>query len=177
MKTTFIILSALLLMLSTMGSSCINDPFLIAINVDPLTGCYGINSGNGVINDQIIVDLADLIDGSYVEKVKDARLYDIRVHVTGAYPGGSVAGQAFINDSLLFNFSGTWADFSTPQSLLGRSPHITPQVAGIAELVRVLKARPLGLVTLRATGQATPSPYPSGTQFCVEVYAQADAEI
>jgi len=177
MKTTFIVLSALLLMLSTMGSSCINDPFLISVNVDPLTGCYGINSGNGAIDDEIDVDLANLIDGSYVEKVKDARLYDIRVHVTGTYSGGSVTGQAFINDSLLFNFSGTWADFSTPQSLLGRSPHITPQGAGITELVRVLKARPLTVVTLRATGQATPSPYPSGTQFCVEVYAQADAEI
>lgn len=176
MKSLLIVSTVVLIALSTMGSSCVNSPFLIAVNLDPLEGCYPVNSGNGTINTGITVNLAELVDETYRENIKDARLYDIRVYVTGAY-GGSVSGQAFINGQLLLTFSGNWSAFSTPQTLLGRSTHITPQAAGIAELMRVIKVRPLGMVTLSATGQVTPSPYPAGTQVCIEVYAQADAEV
>ena len=77
-------------------------------------------------------------------KSRSARYYDIRVSVIGTY-SGNVNGTATIRKdngvaSPLLTFSGSWADFQTPQSLLGSSPHITPQPAGIAVLVSALNA-------------------------------------
>ncbi|HET6272290.1 MAG TPA: hypothetical protein VFG32_04880 [Bacteroidota bacterium] len=186
MKSTIITLAVIFVGLSTLGSSCINDPFLISINVDPLTGCYTITPGSNLtFGGADTIDLATLVDDSYTDKIKNARFYDIRVQVTGTY-NGSVFGVGFINDIPLLNYgSGTnatsptpWSSFATEQSLVGPSPFIKPQTAGITELIQVLQTRPLSSVRLSSNGTLSgQSPVPSGLQVCIKVYAQADAEI
>jgi hypothetical protein len=169
----------LLVGLMTTGSTCINDGFLVAVNL-PINPCFAINGGtNTNFSGSSTIVLGDQIDQAYRDHIKSARYYDIRVSVLGAY-GGNVNGTATINGINLLTFTGAWSDFATPQSLLGTSPHITPQQAGINEIVRVLNlypSQPNISVTLAASGTVSQSPVPSGLSVCVEVLAQADAEV
>jgi hypothetical protein len=180
MKTKFV-LAAIFVALATMGFDCINDPILVSLNIDPFSACYDINPGpNTSYQGSVVIDPNDLIDDSYKDKVADARVYNITVQVRGAFAGSVTGGQVTINGIPLLTYSGTWANFSTPQSLLGSSPYIHPQLAGIVELVRALKAKPLQPVTLASTGSLTGGgvpPVPSGLSVCVNVYAQADANV
>ena len=180
MKTKFV-LAAILVAFVTMGFDCINDPILVSLNLDPLSACYDINPGpNTSYQGSVLIDPQDLIDDSYKDKIADARVYNITVQAQGPFAGSVTAGQVTINGILLLTYSGTWANFSTPQSLLGSSPYIHPQAAGIVELVRALKSRPLQQVTLASTGSLTGGgvpPVPSGLSVCVNIYAQADANV
>jgi hypothetical protein len=186
MKSLVLVSAALVVAFSTLGSSCINSPFLVSVNVEPLSGCYPINAGGNLTFGGVTdLRLDSLVDASYTDKIKDARFYDIRVHVSGTY-GGTVVGVGYINGIPLLNYgsgaNGTaptlWSNFATPQSLLGSSPYIRAQSAGIVELIRVLRTRPLPRVVLSSNGSlAGQSPVPAGLEVCVEVYAQADAEV
>jgi hypothetical protein len=174
-----LVLAALLILLLNTGSSCINDSILVAVNL-PISGTYSINGGNttnfsGTTN----IKLADQIDASYSDNLTTARFYDIRVSVSGAY-AGNVNGTASINGTQLLTFSGSWADFQTPQSLLGSSPHITPQPAGVAVLVNALNSfttNPATIVTLSANGSLSQAPVPNGLTVTVQILSQVDAQV
>jgi len=184
MKTK-ILLVFLLGILATTGSTCINDGFLVAVNLD-IPACYAIKAGPTLSwtpsdpGQPVVIRLADQIDASYLDKIKNARYYDLKVSVMGAY-SGSVSGICYINNIPLLTFSGTWADFATPQSLLGNSPHITAQATGVAELVRVLnlfKANTAVTVSMSSSGSLSgQSPVPAGLSVCLDILAQVDAEV
>ncbi len=180
-----LVLAALLILLLNTGSSCVNDSILVAVNL-PISAQWPINGGNNTNFNATAtaVELADQIDDSYTDKVQNARYYDIRVSVIGTY-SGNVNGTATIgttptNQVPLLTFSGSWADFQTPQSLLGSSPHITPQPAGIAVLVSSLNkfvTDPSTVVYLSANGSLSQAPVPNGLSVKVEVFSQVDAEV
>ena len=184
MKTK-ILLVFLLGILATTGSTCINDGFLVAVNLD-IPACFSIKSGSTLSwtpsdpGQPVVVRLSEQIDASYLDKIKNARYYDLKVSVQGAYTG-SVSGICYINNQPLFTFSGTWADFSTPQSLLGGSTHIQAQATGVAELVRVLnlfKTNSSTTASLTSSGSLSgQSPVPSGLSVCLDILAQVDAEV
>ena len=184
MKTK-ILLVFLLGILATTGSTCINDGFLVAVNL-PISACFNIKSGSNLSwtpsdpGQPVIIKLSDAIDGSYVDKIKNARYYDMQVTVHGAY-AGSVSGFAYINGKPLLSFQGQWSDFATPQSLIGSSTHITPQTAGVAELVAMLnqfKTNASTSMSLTSNGSLSgQSPVPSGLSFCFEILAQVDAQV
>lgn len=184
MKTKILMLF-LLGILATTGSTCINDGFLVAVNL-PIQACFNINAGpnlNWTPSDPgqpVVIRLSDLIDASYLDKIKNVRYYDLKVSVKGSYTG-SASGICYINSIPLLTFSGTWADFTTGQSLLGSSTHITPQATGVTELMRVLnlfKTTSTTTVSFSSSGSLSgQSPVPSGLSVCFEIFAQADAEI
>src|SRR5512140_310408 len=175
-----LVLAALLILLLNTGSSCINDSILVAVNL-PISATWSINGGNNTnfTGSTTPITLASLIDESYSGKLQTARFYDIRLSVSGAY-SGNVNGTASINGTPFLTFNGSWADFQTPQSLLGNSTHITPQPAGVAVLVSSLNSfttNPATVVTLSATGSLSQAPVPSGLKVTVEVFSQVDAQI
>jgi hypothetical protein len=175
-----IVLAGLLVVLMTTGSQCINDGFLVAVNL-PISKTWAINPGPTTTfgGSATAIVLANQLDASYKDKVKNARYYDIRVSVGGTY-AGNVNGTASINGTRLLSFSGSWANFQTPQSLLGSSSHITPDPAGVAVLVSALNAfstNPAQVVSLSANGSLSQGPVPSGLTFTVEILAQVDAEV
>ena len=182
-----IVFAAVLLALATHGSSCIREGFLIPVNLI-IDQCYAINSGPaGSFDRSATILLSPLIDESFRGNIKGARFYDIKVSTTGSY-GGSVVGQVYVNGILLLSFGGgtnnatavPWSTFSTPQSLLGSSPYVKAQSAGVSTLVAALNQlvnNENASVTLRATGTTSGSTVPSGLSICFHVLAQADAEL
>jgi len=174
-----IVLAALLVYLVTTGSSCIKDPLVVAVNF-PFSGCYAINPGdNPDFGGFTTVTLRDQVPSSFADDIRSARYYDVRVWTTGTY-SGNVSGTASINGIVMLNYSGAWSDFNTPQSLLGSSPHITPQTPGLLELARVLAefpTNPAVALTLSSSGSVSDVPVPDGLQVCVEVLTQGDAEV
>jgi len=175
-----LLLAGLLIVLLNTGSSCINDGIVVAVNL-PISHTWNVNSGTNTnfSGSSTPIVLANQIDGSYKDKVKGARYYDIRVSVGGTY-SGNVSGTAYINGIPLLTFNGSWTDFKTPQSLLGSSTHVTPQTAGVAALVSALNnftSNSSTTVTLSANGNLTQSPVPAGLTVTVEIFAQIDAQV
>jgi hypothetical protein len=173
------VLYLLLIVLVTNGSSCVNDGFLVAVDF-PIQSTYNINAGpNTAFAGSKVVQLTGQLASSYQNNIKNARYYDIRVSVSGPY-AGSMSGSCFVNNVKLLDFSGLWSDFTTPQSLLGGSTHVTPQTAGTNELLRVLNSlsiNPAATVTLTSSGNVSQGPVPAGLSVTVIIYAQVDSQV
>jgi hypothetical protein len=178
MKTK-IVLCFLFVGLMTTGASCVNENAVVSVDF-PVNYQYAINPGpNTTFNQSQTVIVTDQVAASYRDKIKNARYYDVRVWVSGAYTG-SVTGSGYINNIKLLDFSGLWSDFSTPQSLLGNSTHITLQPQGKAELLRILglvSSSPQTTLTGSAIGSVSQGPVPSGLSIHIDIYAQADSQI
>lgn len=182
MKTK-ILLVFLLGILATTGSTCINDGFLVAVNL-PIEACVSINEGpNLIFAGSQPIRLADQIDVSYVDNIKSARFYDVRVRTKGTYNGtvyleGKVDGVDLVKTK---TSPWPWSDFATAQSLLGNSNKFTVDSAGVRQLTLKLnqfKTDPTTVITLSASGTlAGQSPVPAGLSVCLEILAQVDAEV
>lgn len=173
------ILLIVFLALATTGSSCINENFLVALNYLFPT-CVSINSGPNLMYDgSETVILGNYVDPSYLDKMRSARYYDIRVTTKGTY-NGSVFGEVFIEGVKFVTYNGQWSAFTTPQSVL-TSRLITRNDAGIATLIAKLDEfvkNKTAVATIRNTGTLTgQSPVPAGLSVCVEILAQVDAEV
>ena len=183
MKTK-VMVALLLAALATTGSQCINDNFLVAVNL-PIPFCHNINPGPNNFTGRDTVLLQNQIDPSYLDNLKAARFYDIKVSVGGNY-NGSVVGDAYIvgNNNIpsrIVHFDGTWADFKTPVSILNGAPKVVVDTLGVKALVSILNQFVVsGRATVILAGGGTLSgqtPVPSGLSACIEILAQADAEI
>lgn len=178
MKTN-IVLCFLFVALMTTGSDCVNKDALVAVNF-PISFQYDINPGtNTTFNETRTVIVTDSVASSYRDKIQNASYYDIRVWVSGSYTG-NVTGSGYVNGKKLLDFSGQWSDFATPQSLLGSSPHITVQQAGVTELqniLNLLSTNPQTTLTVSAVGSVGQSPVPSGLSVHLEIDAQANSQI
>lgn len=178
MKTK-IVLCLLFVGMMTTGASCVNENAVVSVDF-PISYQYAINPGsNTTFNESKTVIVTDQVADSYRDKIQNARYYDVRVWVSGAYTG-SVTGSGYVNNMKLIDFSGQWSDFTSPQSLLGSSTHITLQPQGKAELLRVLglvSSSPQTTLTVSATGSVSQGPVPSGLSIHIDIYAQADSQI
>ena len=144
MKTRIVLL-LLLAGLMTMGSQCINDSFIVAINLDAIGNCYQItvNAPTSTYAPQpVTIDPASLLDQSYADKIKNARLVDITLGVTGYT--GTADGDVFFNGTTIFHYHG---DFSTPRSLLRDRAYFSN--LNVTPLVNILTTRPLRFLALR----------------------------
>lgn len=164
--------------LATTGSSCINEDFLVVVNY-PFTTCVAISSGSKLSYEASdTVALADYIDASYLQKMKGARYYDIRVSTKGTY-NGSVVGEVKIDGYVLVTYSGAWSSFATPQSILssslvaGHGPGIEALVRKLNEFVKNKNAQAVVGNGGTLTGEAVPT----GLSVCVEILAQVDAQV
>lgn len=182
MKTKALLL-LLVGILATTGSTCIQEGFLVSVNV-PIKATFPINGGpNLVFSGSQTIKLSDLIDASYVDNLKNVRYFDVRISTTGTYNGtvfvtGSIDGSELIKTK---NSPTPWSDLATPQSLLGGSTKFDFQTAGLTQLMNKLnqfKSDPNTTITLAANGTLSgQTPVPSGLALVVEIYAQADSEV
>lgn len=135
----------------------------------------------GIIN----VKLDSLVSSEYKNKIKQGRVYDIKVKAEGDYSGtvtGLVAiqiGSGDIKQILRFPQTGTanWSVFYSSQSLLNNSPYLSPQPEGINELLRALTTNPLPNIAISTICVLNLAPVPDNLYVTVEVYLQADAEL
>jgi len=181
MKTNVLLL-LLVGLLATTGSTCINDGFLVAVNL-PMKATFNINAGPNLTFDGTYnVKLADQIDASYLENIKNTRFYDIRVSTTGTYNGTVYAVGSIDGVKLVTVRNQPWSTFATPQSLLGGSKSIEVDSVGLKQIGKRLlefKVSPQAtVVVLSASGTLSgQSPVPSGLALVVEIMGQVDAEI
>jgi hypothetical protein len=178
------LLYLLLVVLVTNGSSCVNDGFLIAVDF-PIQSTFNINAGpSTAFGGTVTVKVTDQLGSAYRDNIKNVRYFDIRVAVSGAYTG-SMSGSCFVKNSLgnnvkFLDFSGLWSDFTTPQTILGGSTHVTPQTAGTTELMNILNSlsyNPQASAVLSASGNVSQGPVPAGLSVTVTIYAQADSQV
>ena len=182
MKTKVLLL-LLVGLLATTGSTCIQDGFLVAVNL-PIKVCLPINAGpNLVFGGTQVVKLADLIDASYIDNLKNVRYFDVRVSTTGTYTGTIyvVANIDGVELAKTATSPAQWSDLAVPQSLLAGSDKITFIPAGLNQLMTKLNAfKTDPNVTITMSGNGTLSgqaPVPAGLSVCVEIFAQVDAEV
>ncbi len=182
-----IVFAGILVALSTQGSSCIREGFLIPVNL-PIDHCYSLNAGPaGSFNLSTTIPLSPLLDETFRGSIKAVRFYDIKISTAGTY-AGTFVGQVFVNNVLLLSIGGgagnatpvSWSALSTPQSLLGSSPYVKASPAGVTALVSALNQLVNDnntSITLRAAGTTAGGAVPAGLSVCLEVLAQADAEL
>lgn len=179
MKTMTFVLVTLMAALASVGFNCINDSFQVAVNL-PLVQEYPVIPGPaGPYSGSAVVKLKDIIDQSYLDKMKNVRAYDIRVSTTGQY-GGNVSGAVTIDGTTILTFSGAWNQFNTPQSVLGTSTLVSSQPLGVQALLNKLNAFKTDqnvTVTLAGNGSITGTTVPSGLVLRIEILSQVDAEI
>jgi hypothetical protein len=175
----WLILGVLIVALVTMGSSCINESFIIPVNV-PLQKDFTTNPG-GSWNDEVTFLIADEIPESLGDEVVGARLIDIEVWAENP-PAEAVVqnGVVYVNGIVAATFSGTGAQFAAPVSLLnpGVPALIVKNQAGIDEIERVLNqfiTDPENTsVTLRSTGTVVPAV--ASQKVWVKITLQTDLE-
>jgi len=178
----FIIIVAVAL--STMGSDCVNSPFTVSINLDPIAGCYDINPGDGMWDDSSpVIVISDLIDDEFEEDILGFRLFDIKVKATDNYPDGTVSGS--VSYSLdggpvnpLLSFSGQSSQFKGEGvSLLDPMGLITYDQAFLNALVTALNDPNFRPQTVMLLSSGSGPLVPVGVQVCVDVYIQADGQV
>jgi hypothetical protein len=189
MKSTAVLVG-MLVILATMGFTCINDNVNVPLDV-PLERAFDINGGtNTNFSGVKTVTIDDEVDVSWHGAIGGARLVDIVVWVTGPYSGNVVGGVATINNQPILTFAGPWSSFQKEQSLLKNSKNPNALVkrvpAGTQELVKVLftfvknqNVDPVlpTTVTFAASGSLSQGPVPNGLQVHVKVKTQCDANI
>lgn len=175
-----ILLSVLFVGLTTMGFDCVND-YLLAVNID-VAGTYNISAGSNPSFDGCVTFRAsDYLDQSY-ETLKNARIYDIKVSTLGSFPGGTVRGDIQVKigatRTTILSFSGRWADFNTPQSLVTAAPPIitrpTSSSAGLIALVNAVTNRQDFELCVANSNITTP--VPNGLAVKLEVFGQVDGK-
>lgn len=172
--------------LSTIGASCLNEEIQVVVNLNPIIGRYKLVPGQDTsFTGTIRIKLDSLVSPEYRNHITTGRVYDLRVRVEGNYVG-QVSGTASVsvNDgpfTTLVRFPRTgsteWANFQTPQSLLGNSPYLGPNPEGINLLLGSLTTQPLPTIALRASGSVNARPVPDNLFVVIEVYLQADAVV
>ena len=182
MKTTTLALAGLLTALGTMNFTCINDSFNVVVNV-PVSYEFTVNPGStGAKSGNATLGLKDYVDASFLDEVKNARLYDIRVSTIGTYSGTISNGAVTVDGQQILVFAGQWNQFNTPQSLLGSSLLVQPRTAGVTALVsklNQLSSNPNVTAILAASCTVTDASgqVPSGLKVRVELLTQMDAEV
>lgn len=178
-----LVLAGLLIVLLNTGSSCVNDGFLVPVNL-PISKTWAINSGGSTsLNKDTTIVISSQLDPSYLGKVQKVRLYDIRVSVSGDFPSNpTVAGAASVNGTQVITFSGNWNDFKTPQSLLDPNSHAhvaanTNVYLTLENALNAFISNSQSTVRLTSTGSVGATSVPSGLFLTIEILAQADAQV
>ena len=186
MKCGITILCAALVMLSSIGASCVNDGVTVVVDLSPIVARYQIRPGNDTtFSGRIVIKLDSLVSPEFRDQLTQGRIYDLKVKVEGSY-SGSVTGYVSVQvangstaELLRYPATGStpWSNFSTPQSLLGHSPYLVAIPHGVDLLLEALSSRPMPQITLTAFGLLSVAPIPDNLYVTVELYLQADARI
>lgn len=96
------------------------------------------------------------------------------MYTTGPDLGTISNGEVTVNGVRALRYSGTWAAFQTPQSLL-TSPLIQRDTAGLKVLINAVLNKQL--ITLGSTGSVSAASVPQGCSLCIEAYVQAIGQL
>ncbi|HEX9655816.1 MAG TPA: hypothetical protein VGB89_02730 [Bacteroidota bacterium] len=130
------------------------------------------------------ININDLLENRSPDKVKDFRIYDIRIGIKGPYPSGQVSGTvAFSFDGSptftpILSFEGLYSEFAEGVSLVRRNNVITTSGTGLQSFLNALNnpnGRPTSIV-LKTSG-TTVTPVSNGVIVAVEIFAQADTDV
>ena len=165
-----------LLFFVTTAEDCItfNDDALISVDIQNVTGTYPITTNTTSFNNQndcVTKNPNDYIDQD-LANIVDARLVDITVQTIGTFAGNVSGGAVTVNGATLISYSGSWAAFNTPQSLL-TSQLMQRNQAGVNALrSAITSGSPIRVCASGAFSQ----PSVAGMSVRIDVFAQADAE-
>lgn len=138
MKTALVAVVAM----SGMAASCfsITDPFVVAVNVKDIKNTYNVTPGTVTFALACITkNPADYIDATF-NVAGGGQLVDIIVKTNGSFAGSINNGQVRVGGSsqalqTLVTYSGPWAAFNTPQSLLQNNVTMTLNPTGVSTLL------------------------------------------
>jgi hypothetical protein len=176
MKTNVLLL-VMFVVLATMGSTCVNEDFVVPINLQSISKTIPIIKGGtvsfGPTKDCITVNPSDYLNSDFSD-FSDVRLYDVRVTTIGSFAGNIQNGVILVNGSAMLGYSGPWNSFNTTQSLL-TSPLIDKSHLNTAVLLDAIKNKqPL---TLCGQGSISQAMNVDGCAVTIEILAQVDAKV
>lgn len=170
-----ILLIGIFIALSTMGSSCINDAFLVAINVEGISGIYHVNRGDNVFGPPEdscrTIDPSDYLNGDY-DNFEAVRIYDIRITTIGDFAGSVTSASLTANGNEILHYSGSWNAFHVPQSVL-TSPLIDRSNVLLLANAILNKER----LTLCGMGTLSQDVNQDDLYVQIDVFAQVDGEL
>ena len=161
------------LAVTTMGASCIDvtEPLELTLDVEEVNATYTVPTGFTSFGSPAsckTVNAETYADTDY--DITNARVTDVTVQTVGAFGGTLTGGSVTVNGQQAVSFTGSWNDFSTPQSLL-TSSKLTSNAAGINALIEAVKnGQDVTICSAGTLSEATPA----GLQVIVNVKAQVD---
>ena len=168
-----------LVAMSGLAAECfeITDPFVVAVNVKDIKNTYNVTPGTISFDPGCITkNPADYIDANF-DIAEGAQLVDIIVKTNGTFAGNINTGQIRVGGSTqslqtLATYSGSWAAFNTPQSLLQHNTTMNLNANGVATLLSLIEnTSPIVICHSGAFSQAAVA----GMSIDVTVFAQVNA--
>jgi hypothetical protein len=162
-----------------LAASCfsITDPFVVAVNVKDIKSTYNVTPGTVTFDPGCITkNPADYIDANF-NVAGGGQLVDIIVKTNGTFAGNINSGQIRIGGSpqalqTLATYSGSWAAFNTPQSLLQHNTTMNLNQSGVATLKSLIQnTSPIVICHGGSFSQAAGA----GMSIDVTIFAQVNA--
>lgn len=177
MKKTLLAAGALLALVTFSGADCLNQDFIVPVEVDPFVATFVINPPGRTYNEIDVIDLQAQVDPDLVDEIDGGNILDITVQVYSNRPGRNFAGNVIMNNESLTAYAGTWNDFLVEKSLRRDwRNYFTPNPNAIARLSTILFTRPLPTVNFVNQGSITTDAQ-AGDSVTVRVYAQGRAKL
>lgn len=164
---------------SAMAASCfsITDPFVVAVNVKDIRNTYNVTPGTVSFDPGCITkNPADYI-GANFNVAGGGQLVDVIVKTNGTFAGNITSGQVRVGGSpqalqTLVTYSGSWAAFNSPQSILQRNTTMTLNQNGVNTLKSLIQnTSPIVICHGGAFSQAAGA----GMSIDVTIFAQVNA--
>jgi hypothetical protein len=141
-KTALVALVAM----SSLAAQCfqITDPFVVAVNVKDIKGTCVVTPGTvNFASSCTTKNAADYIDSNF-NVSGGGQLVDVIVQTNGAFAGNINNGQIRVGGSpqalqTLATYSGSWAAYNTPQSLIQNNTTMTLNPAGVTTLLSLIQ--------------------------------------
>jgi len=168
-----------LVAMSGLAAACfeITDPFVVAVNVKDIKNTYTVTPGTVTFDPGCTTkNPADYIDPNF-NVAGGGQLVDIIVKTNGTFAGNINTAQVRVGGSLqslqtLATYSGAWAAFNTPQSLLQNNVTMTLNPGGVSTLLSLIQnVSPIVICHGGAFSQAAGS----GMSIDVSIFAQVNA--
>ena len=175
MKTALVALVAI----AGLAASCfsITDPFVVAVNVKDIKNTYNVTPGTVTFDPGCITkNAADYIDANF-NIAGGGQLVDVIVKTNGTFAGNINNGQVRIGGSLqslqtLMTYSGPWAAFNTPQSIIQHNTTMTLNPTGVNTLLSLIQNTSSIVI---CHGGAFSQAAGSGMSIDVSIFAQVNA--
>jgi hypothetical protein len=168
-----------LVAMSSLAAECfqITDPFVVAVNVKDIKNTYSVTPGTVNFDPGCITkNSADYIDSNF-NVAGGGQLVDIIVKTNGTFAGNINNAQVRVGGSqqslqTLATYSGSWAAFDTPQSLIQNNVTMTLNQNGVNTFLSLIQN--LSNIVICHSG-AFSQAAGAGMSIDVSIFAQVNA--